>query len=373
MSRLDRHVAVVQNKLTLGKLLTALAWSLLAFGVLVWVYLLVWKIFAVNLPRPWMFFWIGLSASVISAAGYAFLKRPTRHQAAVAIDERLGLKEKFSTALYIRPSTDPFAAAAVRDAERTADNVSLHNQFPLTFPKPAMFTVGVAVIAFATTLLPAMDLFGVEQRRKVAAEQAAVRKNVEAEVKKALAVIEAAPPAVKSTEQVKAAKQDLANMLAKPVKDTTRRQEHRHEGAAGRGVDQAEDQGHRQLRQGPGTDEAVQRAWASRRRQRPGRQGPQQHGQGRVHRGDRGHFLGGEELRQDGQKEKEKAAQQMQNMAKQLQQMANDPKQQQQMQKQLQQLGRQPAAGAADGQQACSRPPTATSRPSSSCSRWPTR
>ena len=31
---LDRHVAVVQNKLTLGKLLTALAWSLLAFGVL---------------------------------------------------------------------------------------------------------------------------------------------------------------------------------------------------------------------------------------------------------------------------------------------------------------------------------------------------
>jgi hypothetical protein len=26
MSRLDRHVALVQNKLTLGKLLTALAW-----------------------------------------------------------------------------------------------------------------------------------------------------------------------------------------------------------------------------------------------------------------------------------------------------------------------------------------------------------
>ena len=30
--------------------------------------------------------------------------------------EKLQLKEKFSTALYIRPSQDPFAMAAVRDA-----------------------------------------------------------------------------------------------------------------------------------------------------------------------------------------------------------------------------------------------------------------
>jgi len=137
MSRLDHHVALVQNKLTLGKLLTALAWALLGFGVAVWAYLLVHKLFGFTLPRPWMFFWIGGSAAVSAACGYAFLHRPTRHQAAVAIDEKLALKEKFSTALYIRPSTDPFAAAAVRDAERTAENVSLHNQFPLAFPRPA--------------------------------------------------------------------------------------------------------------------------------------------------------------------------------------------------------------------------------------------
>src|SRR4051794_24838635 len=222
MSRLDHHVALVQNKLTLGKLLTALAWALLGFGVAVWAYLLVHKLFGFTLPRPWMFFWIGGSAAVIAACGYAFLHRPTRHQAAVAIDEKLALKEKFSTALYIRPSTDPFAAAAVRDAEQTAEKVSLYNQFPLQFPRPAILTLAVAVVCLATTWLPAMDLFGVEKQRRLAAEQAQVRKNVETEVRKALAVIESQPPAVKDNEQIKAAKVELANMLAKPVKDTTR-------------------------------------------------------------------------------------------------------------------------------------------------------
>ena len=53
--------------------------------------------------------------------GYAIWRRPTKYQAAVAIDEKLSLQEKFSTALYIRPSSDPFAAAAVQDAEQTAE------------------------------------------------------------------------------------------------------------------------------------------------------------------------------------------------------------------------------------------------------------
>ncbi len=98
MSRLDRHVALVQGKLTLSKLLTALAWSLLIYGVVVWVAILVHKVFAVQLPRPAVFFFSGLGVSVAAALAYALWRRPTRHEAAVAIDEKLQLKEKFSTA-----------------------------------------------------------------------------------------------------------------------------------------------------------------------------------------------------------------------------------------------------------------------------------
>src|SRR5687768_8122983 len=153
MSRLDRHVAVVQSKLTLTTLLSALAWALLFYGVIVWLTILANKVFGVHLPRPLMWFFSGLGVSVAAALSYALWHRPTRHEAAVAIDEKLQLKEKFSTALYVRPSSDPFAAAAVRDAEHTADNVSLNKQFPLRFPRAGIATVIVAALALLTSRL----------------------------------------------------------------------------------------------------------------------------------------------------------------------------------------------------------------------------
>src|SRR5256885_1955035 len=78
-----------------------------------------------------------------------------------------------------RPGTSLLAAAPVRGAEHPGEDVSLRRQFPLQFPRPAMLTIAVAVIALATTWLPAMDLFGVEQKRKLAAEQQQTRKQVE--------------------------------------------------------------------------------------------------------------------------------------------------------------------------------------------------
>src|SRR5437762_13291369 len=80
MSRLDRHVALVKNKLTLGKLLTALAWSLLVYGCVVWVAILLNRAFGLRLPRPWIFFWSGTGAAVAVAIGYALLHRPTRRE-----------------------------------------------------------------------------------------------------------------------------------------------------------------------------------------------------------------------------------------------------------------------------------------------------
>src|SRR5207247_9106666 len=49
MSRLDRHVAVVQGKLTLSTLLAALAWSLLIYGGVVWLTILANMVFGLHL------------------------------------------------------------------------------------------------------------------------------------------------------------------------------------------------------------------------------------------------------------------------------------------------------------------------------------
>src|SRR5687768_9897324 len=93
MSRLDRHVAAVQNKLALDRFIAALAWVSVALAALVWLTILVDRVFQLRPPRWDLWFWSGIGAAVVAAIAYAFYRRPSTHAAAVAIDEKLGLKE----------------------------------------------------------------------------------------------------------------------------------------------------------------------------------------------------------------------------------------------------------------------------------------
>src|SRR4051812_43622028 len=170
MSRLDRHVNLVQNKLAVGTFLAALGWTLTGFAAAVWAYILANRYLTVALPKPAVWFWVGLGVAIAAAIGWAVWRRPSRHQAAVAIDHTLGLKEKFSTALYVRPSSDPFAAAAVRDAEVTADNVSLHKRFPVRMPLSLAFTALAVAVAFACSFLKPNPLFARDDPKSAAAK-----------------------------------------------------------------------------------------------------------------------------------------------------------------------------------------------------------
>src|SRR5262249_26275545 len=119
MSRLDRHVALVQNKLAMQRFVDALCYVLpLAAGSPLLARLIERQ---TTLKLNQNLWWLGAgAAALVAAVIYAVVRRPNTHDAAIAIDERLGLKEKFSTALAMRTVTDPFAQAAVRDAEYTA-------------------------------------------------------------------------------------------------------------------------------------------------------------------------------------------------------------------------------------------------------------
>src|SRR5580658_5928017 len=99
MSRLDRHVALVQSKLGLGRFFAALAYTALGFLGVVWVSVVVGRVVQIYLPQPLAMFWGGAGLAVVGALVWSLLHKPTDVAAAAAIDERLGLKEKFSTAL----------------------------------------------------------------------------------------------------------------------------------------------------------------------------------------------------------------------------------------------------------------------------------
>jgi hypothetical protein len=147
MNRLDRHIGMVRSKLALEQFLFALGYAIAIFFAAVLVSVLIDRVFWVHLPKAIIWFWAGMGAAILAAFGYAIARQPTAHQAATFIDDKLGLKEKFSTALFVRSAAgdrDPFALAAVLDANQTADNVSLHRRFPLSFPSSRLWARGPA-------------------------------------------------------------------------------------------------------------------------------------------------------------------------------------------------------------------------------------
>src|SRR3954470_652016 len=204
MSRLDRHVATVQSKLFLRRFLEAVAWTTLVLAAVVLLAVVVQKLFQIlpeTFPAKWVLIF-GAVACVVISAGYAFVKKPTRQQAAAAIDERLRLKEKFSTAIYVRPSSDPFAMAAVRDAERTAENVQLGKQFPIPFPKHAYtgLTLGLAAFLLAVFVQP-MNLFGQKTNFAKKPEIEASQQAAKEAVARAVAAVDAIPKSSQNSDE----------------------------------------------------------------------------------------------------------------------------------------------------------------------------
>ena len=219
MSRLDEHVGTVRLKMTFAEFIRALPWGIAALAWITALIILVHKYSPFVLPRPGVWFLVGAGAALLVPILFAIRRRPTVRQAAVAIDQRLGLKEKFSTALYVRSSKDPFATAAVRDAENAASGADLHDKFPVKFPLYAvvMLALTLAVTAPLPFLPAKTDLFA--RTPEVVKPQMPHQAHVDLErrARQALAALDTAPRAVADNEQLKMAKGDLKELLKKPI------------------------------------------------------------------------------------------------------------------------------------------------------------
>jgi hypothetical protein len=241
MNRLDRHINTVRSKLAVEQFLFALGYAVVGFFAIVLICIVVDRLFWVRLPALSIWFWAGISVAVLAAAGFAFLRRPSAHQAAVFIDEKLGLNEKFSTALYARAmsgAADPFAAAAIKDAERTADNVSLHRRFPIGFPTSAYYATAAAILVLLISFfVPRVDLFGHQAKLALAARTRAEHEAAQAAAQAVMTKIQAMPSAMQGQQKIELAKKEIQHVLDQPnvdpviMKDTAMKAEEEAEAA----------------------------------------------------------------------------------------------------------------------------------------------
>ena len=347
MTRLDRHVSTVRGRLALAIFVEAVAWALLALAAAVFVAIAAQRLLAFTIARPELWLAGGAGVAVLAAAVYAIVRRPGPHGAAVAIDRELGLQEKFSTALHVRETadaSDPFAQAAVRDAERTADSVDLSRRFAPEFPRAGYGVAAAALAVFIGWLMiPSVNLFG--GAPQVAANQTEKEKKAEEErakanVEQAFAAMEAAPRSVAEQENLKLAKATLQDLLARPIADP--QQANRTAAAAAKDLEEALKQ---QVATGEKFAQAKQDAKLYRQMQPDAdEKGPAADAHRNIAQGnlaeaakDIGSLAADFDKMSDA--EKQAAADQMKAMAQQLKDLASDPAARQQVQQQLQQAG----------------------------------
>jgi len=210
MNRLDFHVMSIRNRLALGIFLEALAWAGMGLGAAILVAITAQRVLDRTLNHGGMLLAIGSAVTLLAAFVYSMIHRPTENAAAIKIDQVLGLKEKFSTALYARKLSDPFAQASVRDAESAAQQVSLYNQFPLKFPKQWF---GTALIFLAALLvaefMPPLQLFSRSLQAQNKPGISAAQAHSDQYVKQELPTILAPATMPSASDQIRRASDEL--------------------------------------------------------------------------------------------------------------------------------------------------------------------
>ena len=158
MSMLDQQVGRARRRLSNNVFLQWLSVGVLLAGGLWTLAILVVRLFA--LPVPLVYgAWVAAVVAALFALIWTGVTRPSALHAAVTLDAAAGLKERLSTALLVRGLADPFARAAVNDAEKAASR--LHVPAHIRHRPPALWPWSTAVVLVALILLwfmPTVDL-----------------------------------------------------------------------------------------------------------------------------------------------------------------------------------------------------------------------
>jgi hypothetical protein len=182
MSTVEKQINHARRRLTSNVFVQWLSVGVLAAGGLWALAIIIVRLFALSVPLGHGA-WVAAIAAGAFATAWTAAVRPSPLRAAVALDAAAGLKERLSTALLVQQSTDPFARAAVADAEKAASR--LHVPAHIRYRPPTVWPWSAAAVLAALILLwfmPTVNLLArgrdkedLVPRSAVQAEQQAIK------------------------------------------------------------------------------------------------------------------------------------------------------------------------------------------------------
>lgn len=161
METLEKQIRRVGMRWGVNLLLDKCAWSLLLAGIIAAAVVVVGERLLAWWVTPGWSWGILLGAAGVVSVVLWLRKWPGRMQAALLIDERLKIQERFSSALALAGDPNPFARAACDDARQTAERVNMKGHFPIRPPERWPHATGIWLVAILAALfMPQMDLLG---------------------------------------------------------------------------------------------------------------------------------------------------------------------------------------------------------------------
>ncbi|MBN2211935.1 MAG: hypothetical protein JW709_11115 [Sedimentisphaerales bacterium] len=191
-STFDTKINQVQRRCWLNTLLQAGGEVTIVAGAVAGVGILVSKLFSLSWSGQYFAFAL-VATSLAVIAALAWLRRPSRLQAAMLCDERLGLKERFSTVLALREMNGPFIDATRRETTMLTEKIHPGGFFPVRPTRTWIWAGGVWVLALLTLLyMPQQDLLGILQRRQEEENNTRLQHAAQAEVRQTVRAVDAA-------------------------------------------------------------------------------------------------------------------------------------------------------------------------------------
>ncbi len=186
-----KKVRVVQVRCSLNLLLQQAGRILAIAGVVAVVAILVQRLLALVVVTPsvlWAFWGIAVGMVLL----LWLLRLPSRMQASLLLDERLGLRERFSTTLALAQSDDPFAQAARSESLASIHRADLRGHFPIGLSRSWYYGAGTWLVVIALVfLMPQKDLLGLMKKKQQHQQQTKQIEQAQAQVKQTAEAVKA--------------------------------------------------------------------------------------------------------------------------------------------------------------------------------------
>ncbi len=210
LETIEKKLRSVWFRCSLNLLLKHTGRVLTAVGIIVMLAVLTDRLLALGITdsvnsRAILYF---SGASIAMIFLLWLLKQPSRMQVSLLLDERLKLRERFSTTLALADSEDLFADAARREARHKAEQVNLQGHFPIRPSQCWIYAVNTWLIALALILfMPQKDLLGLLKKERQQQQHAEQLQKTKVDIN------EAADPVKMAVKQL--GEPELADALSK--------------------------------------------------------------------------------------------------------------------------------------------------------------